>query len=311
MQAVIVKIASSILLAVCLAHQPLIANATAAKPPLRFAATGKGSVSVPPYIWYDECEQDSVGFVSSLLQRLSADLGYTPQRLLDQQPYRFDEIFAHRRSQLMSGAVDAVILLEGPSQDGLISSSEPVLEFDYRIILSSKLSGINTLKDLAPYNGALYSGNPAISRLWLQGLGLKAELVNTNVKSFELLVAGQVDYVIADRFMAKRLVHANSWQDKVVFTTISTGIQRAYFTVLEGGAHEHLITQVDRLLQEYRESGFIYHMKKQSLLMWFAKHECVVDVPSGVLKDKKDKQKDTLYDQTGSNSSISGTTRRL
>lgn len=280
MQVVIGKKALRLLLFVWFIQQPLVADELPDKPSLRFGMVGNPAPATPPYMWYDKCVQDSVGFVPTLLKRLSSDMGYSMQRVFDNKHRGFNELYLYRRNQLLSGAVDAAVMLEGANNEGFLRSTEPVMEFDYRVVLAARLSGIDTLKDLALYKGAINSGNPLETRRWLKTMGLDAEVVNSTAQSFRLLVDGQVDYVIADMFLARQLVHANGWLDQVTFTDLTASVRRAYFVVLVGGAYEPLVDQVDKLLRQYRESGFMYHMKKQSLLMWFSKQECVASMPN-------------------------------
>jgi ABC-type amino acid transport substrate-binding protein len=262
---------TSSLLAIFLLLVILLSNSAAAEKALLRFAQFKVQQPLPPYIWYNSCEQRAEGVIPALFQRLSKDTDYAITLSADPDSGKaWQDLQQLRLQRLLNDDIDLYYsspqFLDHPD---LVMASTPVFSVQQIVVLKQSLAGLTELAQLKPYRGAFAGYKEGKQSKTLQQLGLNIVSVKGSLELFSLLTSDLVDCIIIERRLANYFIKKFSLQQQATLSAIVVGNTKVHFYVKRGRGFEPFLTQSSQLLQQYQQSGLTEQLTYNMLQRWF------------------------------------------
>lgn len=266
-----------VLLVLCLwVSLPLLAEPTAKV--LRYNKGAINGLPVPPYLWYDQCRQQSTGLVPHMVRLLVEDLGY--QLDFKELTTSLEEGYSRRQlrnsRELLAGESDVDIqsMLSQPNQD-LLFSDYSIIRLNSEVVYRKQLGDIQKLKDLAGYNGVISMASKNSAYQQLQQILPRLKLQEKVMNSFDELARGEIDFIIGDHYIAALQIRQLDLKDQVGYLRLGKSHAGMAVVLARHGPHAHLMPKINQRLAEYQEQNLVDHLANSYLNAWLSNRECL------------------------------------
>lgn len=228
----------------------------------------------PPYRWNENCVKGNqvIGTGSHLLTKIFNDIGYNidwviGNTTIESTPQQFEKKY----QQLKSGELDFLITAQNPhhKQDTI---DIPFSHHRNSIITQAGRPIYNgNPKSLKNYRGGLTSppntNSPAHQYFIDRDMAIK--IYDKEYSALEALLAGEIDYILSDYYIAKIWAHDNQANKQLKFDDISEIPARTiYLAIFKDNPNSQLADELNSIISRYKDEGFIDYLKQFYLTRW-------------------------------------------
>jgi ABC-type amino acid transport substrate-binding protein len=238
--------------------------------PYRIA--GNYQLHIPPFFWRDHCSDKPMGYGWMLQKHLWRDLGVPAEQVhvdLNSQQ-GLSELFA----RMKAGELDVYLAMPTTDNHFVKTHSEPFFNLE-NAVYSRQGSGW-VYKDwysLVGKRGAWVAPNGLDRRAGDFATFSREMLETTMLESYEDAFArldrGEIDYVVTYRAIGSAIISNFSYRyiDSAPIEGVSGP---AYLAVAKTSELIDKVDVIDKLLIEYRQSGLLSLLLRQSMQLWLA-----------------------------------------
>ncbi|MBD8474621.1 transporter substrate-binding domain-containing protein [Pseudomonas sp. CFBP 8770] len=229
-----------------------------------------GSPDAPPYLWRDPGDPERlIGVNAELLQQVATQIGV-----------KIDILYAGKRSQALeevrSGRMD--LLVDAPLTVSELESLDYVhpaqVPNDYLVwTLRSAPLPYRSLADLHGHTGAISAkARPTQAFMTLAAEHLKLATTENLQQSFDRLVRGEVEYVIAGRYSGAAMAQAQGVGDKLQSSELPVDRPGLYLALSHDSACNDawLRGQLAKKMTELTASGIPAEVFSRNVERWKA-----------------------------------------
>lgn len=263
------------LLLLCLTMTPVAVNAELQP----MVIGGLMEMPTPPYLWFDQCDNQPSGASTHLLQRvldqLKIDYVFAPPMPMTWQA------LADRRERLRQGEYDALIAVRKDNNvGGMQLSNFPMVRLQdailYRKDRGFKIEGAAELK---PLQGAIAASadynvvNSPVGR-WMERNQLNYRTMTSREQLIKALLANEVDYIILERYRALATFLDKPAQAYLELVPIQDNIRDLYFSMSVNSPYIGRMAEINRELEKLETSGNAEVLRYSYLRTWLNTPDC-------------------------------------
>jgi hypothetical protein len=252
---------------------PLLADDT-----LHFAVNHQKAESIPPYRWYNHCSKVHRGFNAALYRRLATDLGLEPVLVETNLASKPIDLLALAIDKVMQQEADFTLVIPGllPPYENSLMGKVQVLAIRSVIIFPKDQPSISDLVELEQLRGVAVNPDEVLKSFSDIAVTLSVKKVASLEKAIQALVSREGDYWITDKFMAQHLLTVNKLHNKLRLSTLEVGAQSGAYYMMSKDTprNRSIMTEMDELLVNYRQKGYISRLKFSVMREWITDRSC-------------------------------------
>ena len=253
------------------------AGASAERMIIRVAPTASTLPSIPPIVWYDQCQKQPSGSYWHLLFRALRELGYQPQWADIDYPSDLNNYLDWQKllfKKLNAGEADIAIFSEAVKDSTLIAGQSPVVIFNEILTISKLLPKPKTLNDVSPYVGAMLPSTADNLHKLGDNIKLHFDIFNTVPDMFAALANDEVDYVISSNKLGKVFIRKEAMTHKVNTLDLGVITLQLYPAMPNTPANQQLLIKLDKKINQYRQENLIEQIENTYMKQWLNHGNC-------------------------------------
>lgn len=231
---------------------------------------------IPPYLWFDHCQNKRMGAINVLIRRAINDSGYLAESVDIHLPNGgYQDIQKHKLNLLKSGKIDVIVTyVRDHEASNLHFGHEKIFELLTSIVTLKSENTPTQMSELKGLKGATPTSSSSATFTGLKTMGLDMRSVTSSKEGMELLKAGNIDYLLTDRFIARSLAIDLNMYDQLKITSLPKGRRDFYFAAAKTPKGIEIIKRLDKQLAVYKDNGYLHHLNKSHLHHWLKDRNC-------------------------------------
>lgn len=246
---------------------------------IRLSAPSSHLPPSPPFSWFDQCEQKSTGSTAHYLVRLLHDLGYQTQWVASDadrsaEVHSYHDIYAVMKQQLLDHKADIAIVSQADNP-GLITSQQPIMLFKEVLVKRKGVSVTTGLGALGSYRGGLLPITSSLMKKSHDTKHLQYKIIDTAPQLFEQLKAGDIDYVITNRQMAKLYIRMHDMLSMVDIVDVGLFDLPVYVVMAPSEDNQALLNELDKVVISSQGQPVLEQVHRLYMMRWINYSDCL------------------------------------
>lgn len=242
-----------------------------ASDPLRMAVL-QAQEPLPPFIWYDSCQQQATGVIPKLLETLINEAGYQLTSVVDKPliNLRDQELQVARFKALLDNELDIFYSTKLYAEDpAVIIGDSPLVSLQLILLVSKPLKDFTRFDQLDNYQGSFSGVQNSQQHIALQSLGLNMLTATSFDQQITWLKQQKIDYAIMEKRIAKYAIKKYQLKGDFFISPIQMGRPEIFLYTRKGSEFENFIRFSNQRLKIYRRSGILDNLIYHQLNRWF------------------------------------------
>ncbi len=245
---------------------------------LRFAVDNQNSAPIPPYSWYNHCEQRHQGFNNELYRKIAADLALQAEFVEADLADNTINMLNQSAALILNNKADFALV--APSfikhLGDITIGKEQVFSTSPVLVLATSQADISDIKELETLTGVGVNIEDAVKILKLQNININVNKVVSMKQAAMHLATDKEDYWFSDKFIAQHLINELDIQNKIKFSKLTVGTSTGLYMVTNNQpVNQKTMRKIDGLVSSYQQSGYIDFLKFRVMQSWLANKDCV------------------------------------
>lgn len=229
------------------------------------------SQNYPPYVWWDEQQQQAFGYrlrvTESILKELGVD--FVMVDIDDDSPYDFNILV----DQLKRGTINLGTITKGAAKDFdfLYVLDTPIMFIEFRVFVhKDRAFEFNQWSDLKGRRGLLQAfPNEPVSTTQAFDSYARTALNIKKVSSLQAMIEavekGDADYLISIYRPALIHLRTSKKQDTIIALNMPVARTGVYWAIPKNSSFIKRANDIELLLKQYREQGRLDFMLNESM----------------------------------------------
>ena len=235
-------------------------------------ATLQAQEPLPPFIWYDSCQQKATGVIPQLLETLISDAGYRLTSVADKPPLNLQkkELQIFRFQALLNNEIDLFFSTDFYAKNpGVIIGKEPLLTLQLILLVPDTLKNLTRFDQIKSYQGSFAGVKNSQQHKKFKQYGLNVLPAASFEQQITWLKQQKTDYAIMESRIARYAIKKHLTNHTFSMSPIQLKPSKIFLYARKGSDYEKLITFSDQRLKTYRRSDLLDHIIFHQLDLWF------------------------------------------
>lgn len=238
---------------------------------------GLAKIPIPPYIWYDECEQRYRGVAIHLVEKALRDHDYAFRYA---EPLTLQELWREPQRQLLAGEIDILPFVYNPPPAGITISEQAILKHrDSWVVKRGTENQLPfTQRNGKKLRGYILDASETGAQYFvlqkLRGNGAELAFHPDSAAALQAVLNGDIDYLIGDHYFILGMAVKGGFDKQLRFYPVNLSTRYLHVGVKTGAGHEPMLAHLDQHFLDYHHTGLVERLSRSYLQQWLEMPVC-------------------------------------